>query len=71
VINIDILGKRLKDTRTKTGKNQDIVANDIGINRVTYTGYETGKHDPSIDILIKLADYFKTSIDYLVGRYKE
>jgi len=47
----------------------EIVSLILKINRVTYQGYEKGKHDPNLDTLIKLADFYKTSTDYLLGRY--
>lgn len=40
------------------------------ISQVTYSNYEKGKREPSIDMLIFIAKYYRTSIDYLVGRYK-
>ncbi len=68
---MEILSERLKRTRESKGITQIEIAEKLGINRVTYTGYENGKHQPSLDILIKIADYFQTSTDYLLGRYKE
>lgn len=45
--------------------------NDAGINFSTYQNYETGKRIPTADILIKLADFYGLSVDYLLGRQIE
>ena len=39
-----------------------------GISFSTYQNYETGKRIPTADMLIKLADFYQVSLDYLVGR---
>ncbi|MCT3056474.1 helix-turn-helix domain-containing protein [Leuconostoc citreum] len=42
-----------------------------GIKMTTLSRYENNKREPKISYLIKLADYFNVSIDYLVGRSDE
>lgn len=49
---------------------QKLVAEAMHVDRATYAGWELGYHNPDMEELIKLADFFQTSIDYLVGRYK-
>ncbi len=44
------------------------VANYIGVAKSTYTGYETGYHRPTPDILCKIADYLDVTVDELLGR---
>ena len=39
----------------------------LGLHRDVYSRYERGVHDIPVDILIKLADYYHCSLDYLVG----
>lgn len=63
-----MLGKRLKDLRTRTKLRQEDVATKIGIARTTYAMYEQNKREPDNETLQKLADYFEVSIDYLLGR---
>lgn len=44
------------------------VSKDTGISDSLLGYYRSGKNDPSADNLIKLADYFDVSVDYLLGR---
>lgn len=61
--------KRLKRLRELKGISQKELANELGnINQQTISNYEVGVREPDIQTLIKLADYFGVSIDYLVGR---
>ena len=59
---------RLRDMREDNSLTQTQVANLLHIKQTTYSGYEIGAHNIPVDALIKLADYYNTSIDYLVGR---
>ncbi len=59
---------RIKDLREKAGLRQIDVANITGIDQKTLSNYETGKTNPDSYALIRLADFFNVSIDYLVGR---
>lgn len=59
---------RIKDLREDADMRQIDLANAVGIDQRTISNYETGKTYPDSFALIKLADYFKVSIDYLVGR---
>lgn len=65
------LGDKLYQMRTKAQMTQGDVAYSIEVARTTYAGYETGKNEPDIRTLIKLADLYHVSLDYLVGRYQE
>ena len=58
----------LKIIREQHGKLQKDVAADLGIGLSTFSQYETGKREPDNKTLIKLADYFGCSTDYLLGR---
>lgn len=59
---------RLKELRKQNKLNQTDVAKVLQIEQNTYSKYEIGKAEPNISNLIKLADYYQVSIDYLVGR---
>ncbi len=59
---------RLKEIRKKKGISQIKMAIDLNTNQNTISRYENGKREPSISDLIRIADYFDVSIDYLLGR---
>lgn len=59
---------RLKELREAQGITQTKIANDLNMPKMTYNNYEQNRNEPSIDTLIKLADYYNVSLDYLVGR---
>lgn len=58
----------LKALRKEHKLSQTEIAKILNIVQATYNGYETGKYEPSIETLCKLADYYNVSLDYLVGR---
>ena len=60
--------KRLLDLREEKQLNQVTVASLLHVHQTTYSDYETGKIDIPVEALIRLADYYGTSLDYLVGR---
>lgn len=57
----------LKQLRLKNGKTQAEVAKFLGITQASYANYELGKTEPDIKSLKKLANYYHTTIDYIVG----
>lgn len=59
---------RIKDLREDRDMRQSDLAAATGIDQRTISNYETGKTSPDAFALIKLADFFDVSIDYLVGR---
>ena len=63
-----MFNKRIKKLRGETGLTQEEFSNRLGIARTTYSGYERGTSEPDIATLLKFADYFDVTIDYLVGR---
>lgn len=60
--------KRLKELRIEKNLTQTKLAENFGITYSNIGEWERGKSEPSIDMLVKLADFFNVSIDYLVGR---
>ena len=60
--------QRLEDLRADHDLTQENVADFLKCKREVYRRYEKGIRTIPIDFLIKLADYYDTSIDYLVGR---
>ncbi len=61
---------RIRDLREDLDMRQSDLAEKTGIDQRTISNYETGKTSPDAYALIKLADFFGVSIDYLVGRVK-
>ena len=61
---------RLKELREEKGLTQKQAAKYLSMQQQTYQRYERGRREPRIDMLIKLADYFDVSVDYLVGHEK-
>lgn len=59
---------RLKNIRKKHGVSQLKLALDLHMSQNTISRYETGEREPGIAELIKLADYFHVSVDYLLER---
>ena len=64
------LYKRIRDLREDRDLNQTAVAKMLGMPQTGYSKYETGENDVPTDILIKLADFYGVSVDYLLGRTK-
>ena len=60
-------GEILKDLREDKDLNQTQVAKILGMSQTGYSKYETGENDIPTAILIKLAKFYNTSIDYLLG----
>lgn len=59
---------RLKELRLKKGISQLKLAMDLSMNQNTISRYESGTREADYATLIKLADYFNVSIDYLLER---
>ncbi len=61
-------GEILAELRQDKGLLQKDLAAIISVSVSTVSNYETGAHFPDVETLLKLADYFEVSIDYLLGR---
>ncbi|MEA4932454.1 MAG: helix-turn-helix transcriptional regulator [Lawsonibacter sp.] len=58
---------RLKDLREDADLNQVQLARLLGMSQTGYSKYETGENDIPTQVLIKLAQLYKTSVDYILG----
>lgn len=65
-----MITNNLKILRTEKNLRQEDIAEFLNISRQAYGYWEAGERNPDIISLIKLADYYNVSIDYLVGRTK-
>lgn len=63
----EVFPKRMKEVRMSRGLRQDELADKLGIARSNIANYETGRNFPLTEVLLHIADYLKTSIDYLLG----
>lgn len=59
--------RRLRDLREDKDMNQTQIAKMLCMSQTGYSKYETGENDIPTAILIKLARFYNTSIDYLLG----
>ena len=60
--------ENLKLLRLESALMQKEIASLLGVSVRTFQGWESGRSEPNIEKLIKLADLFHVSIDFLVGR---
>ena len=60
--------QRIRDLREDRDLTQKQVAQMLGMSQTVYSKYETGENDIPTIVLIKLADFYQTSTDYLLGR---
>lgn len=60
--------EQLKKIREEKGLSRKEVSEKAGIPYTTYVKYETGEREPVVSSLIKLADFYQTTLDHLVGR---
>ncbi len=59
---------RIRLLREEAGLTQEQLAEKLYVERSTVAGWEMGKRLPDIDILCAMADYFDTSVDYIINR---
>ena len=60
--------QRIRDLREDNDLSQQKVADYLEITRQQYQLYESGKREMPMHLFIKLADFYKVSLDYLAGR---
>lgn len=65
---MNLFAERLKQLRKEQNISQETLSHEIFVSQESISAYELGKHFPTLDILIKLSDYFGVSMDYLMGR---
>ncbi len=61
------IGKTLATLRKNNGLNQREFAQSIGVSNGAVAMWETNKRQPDIEMLIKIANYYHVSLDYLLG----
>lgn len=68
---MELFPARLKCLRQQRNLTQAELSQAIGITQGLLSHYEAGQKEPRLTALIKIADYFHVSIDYLAGRTKQ
>jgi len=63
-----MLGNRIKELRLQKGITQEQLAQHLNVAKSTIGMWENEKREPNFKMLIRIADYFDCSIDYLLGR---
>ena len=66
-VNMD-LGKKLKELRIQNDLTQEQVAKILDLTRTAYARYEKNERNISVQMLIKLADFYDESLDDICGR---
>ena len=60
--------QRIQDLRTDADLSQKQLGEILHISQRSYSHYETGSRNIPVEMLIRLANYYDISVDYLVGR---
>ena len=58
---------RLRDLREDADLTQTQLVRLLGMHKTTYTNYEQGKREPPLELIIRLAEFYNVSIDYIAG----
>ena len=62
------LSESLRRVRTQNKITQTQAAQAAGVSPAMYQFYEYGRNEPTVSVLVALADFYDVSLDYLVGR---
>lgn len=66
-----MIGEKLRELRKAKGITADILCQELGITVGSYRNYERNDRNPPYETLIKIADYYNVTLDYLLGREKQ
>ena len=65
------LGKRIKQLRQQRGWSQAQLSKKLNVHQKQISGYERGIHSPSIELLVRMAELFNVSFDYIAFDNRE
>lgn len=65
------LGKRIKQLRQQRGWSQAQLSKKLNVHQKQISGYERGIHSPSIELLVRMAELFNVSLDYIAFDNRE
>ncbi len=63
----NVIGKRIKNLRLEMNISQKELGERLGFCNQTISFWESGQREPSLDSVVSIAAFFKTSADYLLG----
>ena len=63
----NVIGKRIKELRIERKLSQRELGESLGFSNQLVSFWEAGKREPSLDIVLLLAEFFNTSPNYLLG----
>jgi transcriptional regulator with XRE-family HTH domain len=66
-----LLYRRIRDLREDNDLTQEYIGRILNVDQRTYSNYENDRRQIPIEVLGKLADFYNTSVDYLIGRTDE
>lgn len=66
-----LIGEKIKELRKNSKITQEQLGNAIGVSKMAISYFEKGKKSPGRESLEKIADYFKVTTDYLLGRSED
>jgi len=64
-------GERIASLREKLSMTQEDLSNKLGISRASLSHYENNRRAPDYETIVKIANLFHVSIDYLIGRTED
>ena len=64
----NFFGVKLKELRIEKGLSQRKLGELLGFCNQTVSFWETGSREPDLDALVKIADFFEVSVDFLLNR---
>jgi len=67
---MSVFSDRLAELRKKRGLTQQQIADELSVNRVTYTNWEKGNREPNLENVVKLAHILDVTTDDLLGMVK-
>lgn len=62
------LTERMKELRKERNLRQEDIATELNIAITTYCRYDLGMREPAASLLVRMADFYDVSVDYLLGR---
>ena len=71
MLDLEMLGNRLSELRKDNGYTQEDISSLLNLTRSSVSNYEQGINEPSLSAIIKFAELYNVSCDYLLCRTKE